>query len=102
MTDVEDVAGTATGAVEHVVDPEPELAPRRQQRRRVEVPLHGPLEADALPRLVERQAPSRARRRLRRTPAASARYALTPSEKLITGTPAAATFAYSSRLCGAT
>ena len=47
----------AGGAVEHVVDPRAKLTPRREQRGRVEVPLHGPLEADARPRLVQWQLP---------------------------------------------
>src|SRR5262245_66006972 len=57
MADVEDVAWTAARALEHLVDPDTQLAPRSQERRRVEIPLHGSLEPDVLPRLVERQRP---------------------------------------------
>ncbi len=40
VPDVEDVTRTATGAIEDVVDPSLKLAPRREQRGRVEVALH--------------------------------------------------------------
>ena len=80
VPDVEDMSGTAGCAFEHVVDPEPKLTPWREQGGNDQSsPTTSPPHA-----------------------AASERYALTPSEKLITGTPADATFEKSSRLCGAT
>jgi hypothetical protein len=57
VPDVEDVAGATARAVEHVVDPQPELSPWREQGHRIEVALHGSFVPDDLPRLVQRQLP---------------------------------------------
>ena len=48
VADVEDVTRAAGGAVEDVLDPVAELAPGRQQRRGIEVPLHRPVGPEPL------------------------------------------------------
>src|SRR5438309_7355953 len=57
VPEVEDVARAARGPVEHVADSLLELGERREQRRRIEVPLNRPVGTDALPRDVEGNAP---------------------------------------------
>src|SRR2546423_8222157 len=57
VPEVEDVARSASGPVEHVATWLLELGERREQRRRIEVPLNRPVGTDALPRDVEGNAP---------------------------------------------
>src|SRR5437763_1856075 len=57
VPEVEDVARAARRPAEHVTDSLLELGERREQRRRIEVPLNRPLGTDALPRDVEGNAP---------------------------------------------
>src|SRR5207253_5414188 len=57
VPEVEDVAGTAPGPVEHVAHPLLEVGERREQRRGIEVSLNRPVGPDALPGDVEGNAP---------------------------------------------
>src|SRR5712671_733033 len=57
VTEVEDVAWTPAGALQHVVNRLEDAFDRREQDRRIEVALHRAVVADAFPRLVNRRAP---------------------------------------------
>ena len=57
MPQVEDVPGPPADAIEDVLGLVEHPARRSQQQRRIEVALHGAIEADVLPRLVNRHAP---------------------------------------------
>ena len=57
VTEIEDVPGPAAGALEHVVGCGERAIERAEQQRGIEVALNRPIEADALPRFVERGAP---------------------------------------------
>src|SRR2546428_829678 len=59
VAEVEDVAGPAAGAGEDFVGRGEHAVERAEQQRRVEVALNGAVDADAVPRFVERRAPVR-------------------------------------------
>ena len=57
MAEIEDVAGPAAGARQHIVGRRERPIERAEQQRRIEIALDGAVEADALPGLVERRPP---------------------------------------------
>ena len=57
MAQIEDVAGPSRGALQHVVRAGQHPLDRSEQQGRIEVALHGAIQSDALPGLVERHAP---------------------------------------------
>ena len=57
MAEIEDVAGAAGGAGEHVARAGLDALPRAEQRRRIEVALHAAVVADDGPAVVERDPP---------------------------------------------
>ena len=99
VTEVEDVARPAAGALEHVVGGREHPIERAEQQRRIEVALDRAIGADALPRLVERRAPVGADH-VAAGVAQLARIDPVPTPKWIVGTPSGATRSKIVCVCG--